>query len=90
MCKTKTPTLNDFPHYQGSAGWPLYSYVLEGINALNKDIAGSEIDFDLPEGNLYEITQESHYELKKQWANETQYCYSYKEFIDYFRDLRKL
>jgi hypothetical protein len=90
MCKTKTPTFNDFPHYQGSAGWPLYSYVLEGINALNKDIAGSEIDFDLPEGNLYEITQESHYELKKQWANETQYCYSYKEFIDYFRDLRKL
>ena len=88
MCKTKTPTFNDFPHYQGSAGWPLYSYVLEGINALNKDIAGSEIDFDLPQGNLYEITQESHYELKKQWQAETQDCYTYKEFIEYFRKIR--
>lgn len=89
MIKHRTPTVNDFPHYQGSAGWPLYSYVMEGINLLDKTKAGKEIDFDLKEGNLYELTQDSFYHQNNIWRNEDQYTYSYKEFIDYFRELRR-
>mgnify|MGYP006122941091 CR=1 FL=1 len=89
MAKSKTPTFNDFPHYQGAAGWPLYSYVMEGINVLNKDIAGAELDMQFKEGDLYELTQQSYYELQHQWQDATQYCYTYKEFIEYFRGIRK-
>ena len=89
MAKSKTPTFNDFPHYQGAAGWPLYSYVMEGINVLNKDIAGAELDMQFKEGDLYELTQQSYYELQHQWQDATQYCYTYKEFIEYFREIRK-
>ena len=88
MIKHRTPTVNDFPHYQGSAGWPLYSYVMEGINLLDKTKAGKEIDFDMKEGNLYELTQDSFYHQNNIWRDEDQYTYSYKEFIDYFRGLR--
>lgn len=88
MGKSKIPTFNDFPHYQGSAGWPLYSYVMEGINVLNKNVAAADLDLEFQEGNLYEITQQTYYELQKQWKHSTEQCYTYKEFIDYFRGLR--
>ena len=88
MTKNKIPTTNDFPQYQGSASWPLYSYVMEGINVINKDIAGAELDIKWNGSNLYELAQQRYYENNKQWDQELLYESTYKEFIEYFRGLR--
>jgi hypothetical protein len=70
MSKTKMPTTHDFPSYDGSAGWPLYSYVMAGIGLMNKTSAMA------------------YYDLQDQWAAESKDLYTYKEFIQHFRDLR--
>ena len=88
MVKTKMPTVDDFPHNQGSAGWSLYSYVMEGINVINKDIAGAELDIEWEGSNLSEIAQQGYYENNKQWDQDLLHEFTYKEFIEYFRGLR--
>jgi tryptophan halogenase len=44
-CKTRVPTNRDFDNFWGSAGWPLWSYVLSGTNVLTPEVAQKEIDF---------------------------------------------
>jgi len=89
MVKTKVPTVNDFPVYFGSAGWPLYSYVMAGLHLISKDVASKELQFNLPKyGNLKEVTANAYYDMQDQWKLESSKCYSYDNFIKYFRDLR--
>jgi hypothetical protein len=88
MVKTKMPTVNDFPLAQGSAGYGLYSYIMEGINVINKDIAGAELDIEWFGSNLYELAQQGYYGNNEQWDQELLYESTYKEFIEYFRGLR--
>lgn len=89
MVKTKVPTVNDFPIYFGSAGWPLYSYVMAGLHLINKDVASKELKFDLPKyGNLQEVTAHEYYHMQDQWQAESSKCYSYDDFIKYFRNIR--
>ena len=88
MAKTNIPTVNDFTLWQGNAGWPLYSYVMEGINVINKDIAGAELEIKWEGSNLSELTQQIYYENNKQWDQDLLHEFTYKEFIEYFRGLR--
>lgn len=89
MAKVKMPTINDFPNYNGSAGWPLYSYVMAGLNLFNKDVAINELNLEMPGyGPLRPVTANSYYDMQDHWRNESSKCYSYKDFIKYFRDLR--
>ena len=89
MAKTKVPSQNDFPSYPGSAGWPLYSYVMAGLGLINKPAAEKELHMKLPGyGNLKDLAAQSYYNLQDIWDKENKDCYSYKEFIKYFRDLR--
>jgi tryptophan halogenase len=89
MAKHRMPTINDFPQYYGSAGWALYSYVMEGIGRLNKPNADREINIHIPgQGNIKDITKEYYWNLQDQHAIEGQQCLTYKEFIEHYRKLR--
>lgn len=89
MVKTKVPTTHDFPGYFGSAGWPLYSYVMAGLHLIDKDVARKALNFDLPKyGSLETVTANTYYETLYQWSDESSKCYSFEDFIKYFRDLR--
>lgn len=89
MAKTKIPSVNDFPNYNGSAGWPLYSFVMAGLNLLDKKAAHNELNVVMPiHGPLREVTASVYYDLQDQWKRETNQCYSFKDMIKYFRDLR--
>ena len=89
MAKTKVPTVNDFPVYQGSAGWPLYSFVMAGLGLINKEVAAKELDLQLPGyGPLRPVTVNTYSEMQDQWLRESSQCYSYKDFIKHFRDIR--
>ena len=89
MAKSKVPTANDFPNYSGSAGWPLYSYVMAGLHLLNVKSGDNDLDMILPgQGILRDLATEHYYGLQEEWANEGSQCMSYNEFITYFRNMR--
>ena len=89
MAKSKVPAIHDFPQYSGSAGWPLYSYVMAGLHLINKKATVRELDMSIPTyGQLSTLAPHSYYDLKDIWGREMSQCYSYAEFIEYFRDLR--
>jgi tryptophan halogenase len=89
MSKHRMPTFSDFPSYPGCASWPLYSYVMGGLNLIDKSKAMETLNMDLPiHGSLKDITTEAYYDLHAEWANEFRDCMSYDEFIKYFRELR--
>ena len=89
MSKTKVPSTHDFPSYFGSAGWPLYSYVMAGLHLINRDVAAKELELELPGyGRLSPITANTYYEMQDQWRDESKKCLTYKQFVEYFRKLR--
>lgn len=89
MAKNRMPTTNDLPAYDGSAGWPLYSYVMAGLGLINKGIGDKELCFDLPGyGHVRPVTIETYYTLQEQWKRESKELFTYKEFIQHFRNER--
>ena len=46
VCKYRVPNSTMFPRQEGSAGWPLWSYVLAGTGALKDHVARQEIMFN--------------------------------------------
>lgn len=46
LCKYRVPNTTMFPKQEGSAGWPLWSYVLAGTGQLTDEIARREIQFN--------------------------------------------
>lgn len=88
MAKSRIPSFHDFPQYYGSPGWPIYSYVMEGINLLDKSKSLNEINFNVREGDMEELTQVRYHELQQEWGEEAKYTYTYNEFIEHFRNLR--
>lgn len=89
MAKNKVPNVNDFPSYSGSAGWPLYSFVMAGLGLISKQAASNELEQELVgHGPLKMAAAQAYYDLQDQWVTEAQSNYSYADFIKYFRDLR--
>ena len=88
--KVRFPNINDFPKYYGAAGWPLYSYVMEGLNLLDSDVALKEISFDAPRvGNIYTAVEENYLHIQKEWHDQYSKNATWAEMINYFRTLRK-
>lgn len=46
MCKHRVPNSSMFPRQEGSAGWPLYSYVLAGTGALTDETCRRELRYN--------------------------------------------
>ena len=86
MCKNRMPNSNDFNKYYGSAGWPLYSYVLAGIGKLTPEVALNELK------NIDSITYKMLVDGYKRFdegltLNDHQ-LHSMDEFVAYFRKIR--
>ena len=85
MVKSRIPTFRDFPQDKDHAGWPLYSYVMGGINLLDKSKALNEIQslqlfdapFDIQESNVEEILQKRYNELQQWFKEEEKDTYTY-------------
>ncbi len=90
MSKHRLSTWNDYPHYWGAAGWPLWSFVLEGIGAINKDAAYNELYTEIPgqDGRLDYLTAQAYYDLQDSWDSERKDWLPYDQFINYFRKIR--
>jgi len=83
LSRHRPPGYNDFTHYFGAAGWPLWSWVLAGIGALSPQSSlnalksqGSEglslDDLEVATGNWANFIQSgSEYEVRyNDWVNE--------------------
>ena len=46
MCKHRVPNATLFPRQEGSAGWPLWSYVLAGTGMLSDEVCRKEIIYN--------------------------------------------
>ena len=46
MCKHRVPNATLFPRQEGSAGWPLWSYVLAGTGMLSDEVCRKEITYN--------------------------------------------
>ena len=91
MSKTRMPTHHDFPTYYGSAGWPLYSYVMEGINLINKDVTDKELELKIPNvDNLKDVVQNDYVAYHTEWYEELQNHYTWEEMITIFREERDI
>jgi len=88
MVKSRIPTFRDFPQDKDHAGWPLYSYVMEGINLLDKSKSLNEIQFNIREGNIEELVQKKYNEIQQWFREEEKDTYTYNEFIEHFRNIR--
>jgi tryptophan halogenase len=81
--KVRLPNTNDFPKNWGGAGWPLWSYIMAGINVINKQAVLNEFEdikhFKMVEHN-YKQTQ-IHMQIALQGK-------SYDEYIEHLRMLR--
>lgn len=90
MSKHRLLNQHDFNRYYGSAGWPLYSYVIEGINRFGDSVAKNALDLKLPGIDHFEEAVENDYIKKHQdWQEELINCYSWSEMISHFRKVRK-
>jgi tryptophan halogenase len=90
MSKSRLPTANDFPSYAGSAGWPLYSYVLAGIKKLDKEKVINELNFEVHSNQIKNLTVEAFHDLQYKWHKDMKNNMTYDEFINYFRELRRV
>jgi hypothetical protein len=88
MVKSRIPSSRDFPQYYGSAGWPLYSYIMEGINLLDKSKSLTEINFNTQEGNMEKRIRTLYYKLQKEFGELAKHTSTYNEFIEHFRNIR--
>lgn len=88
--KIRLPNVNDFPKYYGAAGWPLYSFVMEGLNLVNKNIARNELNFNAPNiGPIYEAVEENYLQTQQFWHETYSKFATWEEMITHFRILRK-
>lgn len=62
LCTHRVPNTSMFPKQEGSAGWPLWSFVLAGTGQLTDEVARREIEFNKTDvvsttSYLHHITQ---------------------------------
>ena len=84
-CKSRLPSINDFPEYYGSIGWPLYSHVLAGIDRIPKETSMKALRDNIPTGDLKQITAESFFSWLEQNKLYQKDKMTYKEFVEHFR-----
>lgn len=89
MIKGKMPTTVDLPSYDGAAGWPLYSFVMAGLNLIPKGLGTKELHFNLKDyGPIKPIAAQTYFDLQDKWLKASKELFTYKEFIQHFRNER--
>ena len=90
MSKGRLPSTNDFSNYPGGAGWSLYSFVMAGLNLIDKNTSANELKTISDHGTLQHVAAEIYYNMQDLWDQNLKDCYSYDEFIKYFRNIRRV
>jgi hypothetical protein len=82
MSKTKLPTQNDFNQYFGSAGWPLWAWVLAGTKNLLPTVSDTELNWNVSGfGNYKEASRIELDTWREQQILQLSNNLTYKEFI---------
>ena len=91
MSKHRLLNQHDFKKYYGSAGWPLYSFVIEGLNRFGPDVAKNALQLKVPGfGDDFEAACENDFiKLQQDWRTQMQECYTWKELVTNIRAERK-
>ena len=64
LCKSRSPNYNDFDQYWGTPGWPLWSWILGGLEIVDSNLSKKEIDYNIPNlGNYSDVLLTS----RNQW-----------------------
>lgn len=85
MAKHRMPTTHDFQLYNGSAGWPLYSFILAGLGILNKAVARDCLNLTMHNGdNLFDVSRVEYNNFVKSMQQEMDNYYSSSEFYKIF------
>lgn len=74
LCKVRVPNSTMFPRMEGSAGWPLWSYILAGTGKLSPETCRKELEFyrDTERAKIFYIQSIRDYENKSQmYKNNT-------------------
>tara|TARA_B110000503_G_scaffold38048_1_gene62410 strand:+ start:210 stop:1694 length:1485 start_codon:yes stop_codon:yes gene_type:complete len=76
ICKVRVPNYTLFPRHEGSAGWPLWGFVLAGTGKLTDTVAQQELKFNLTEhmsDAMYSYNVQQHHANSEHLPDNTQY-----------------
>ncbi len=76
ICKHRMPNSTLFPRQEGSAGWPLWSFVLAGTGKLTDTIARQELKFNHDEmlsDSAYQYHTKEHHSMSESLPDNTNY-----------------
>ena len=85
VCKWRVPNANDFPHYNGSAGWGVFNWILAGNDLIGKEV----LDKSLHTHN-FEKSSEQHYKhMVKEYEFDKRLFAPHTEFINWVIDSKE-
>jgi tryptophan halogenase len=85
MSSCRFPTMYDFEILNGTVGWPLYSYILTGLDLIPKSVARDSLEVTMPTGiNLKDAAREEYIRMQDMWKAESQDFYTCEEFYKIF------
>lgn len=76
MCKSRVPTIYDFPSYPGSANWLIWGYILVGTGQLSKETAQRNLNQGIIDEALYSLDHLSIFSEKTRLTH-----YSFEEYF---------
>ena len=77
MCKSRLPTIFDFPSYPGAAGWLIWCYILTGTDQLTSNVTARYLDSRAVRDAEHYLTQLSIFAEKTRLTH-----YTFQEYID--------
>lgn len=76
VCKHRVPNATLFPRQEGSAGWPLWSFVLSGTGALSDIVARKELQYNndvVLSDSAYQYHVQQHHMKAEHLPDNTKY-----------------
>ncbi len=80
-CKTRIPTIYDFPSYPGAAGWLIWCHILLGTGQLTPEVAKRHLTRELADNALFNLSQLSKAVQKMNLTH-----YKFDEYINVLKN----
>ncbi len=85
VCKWRVPNANDFPHYNGSAGWGVFNWILAGNDLISKEV----LDKSLHTHNFEKSSEQIYKHMVKQYTFDSKQHFPHTDFIKWTKDFAK-